>query len=111
MTPTERELTAPPCQCSYRHLGYCDETCPDDREHDSWCSQAGRPVDRSRQEANDRIAVALGLNAGIGAPFITDAIVRKLTTATEYADGTTAESMGVDDVYAIALAYVEANPA
>lgn len=38
-----------------------------------------------------------------------DAIVRKL--ATEYADGTTAESMGVDDVYALARAYVEANPA
>lgn len=39
MTPIDREMSAPPCQCSYLHVGYCDETCPPDRSHDHWCSQ------------------------------------------------------------------------
>lgn len=130
MTPTEKELRAPPCQCSFLHPGYCNETCPNDREHDPWCSQAGRPVDRSRREANDRIAVALGKNPGVGEPFITDAIVRKLAESEWVYDYVCCYHCGAqvsyddesnitgvkdghtdDCLYALALAYVEANPA
>lgn len=120
MSPTESELRAPPCQCSYLHVGYCDETCPDDREHDPWCSQAGLPVDRSRREANDRIAVALGRKAGLGEPFITDAIVRMFAAGEWecesdcfYCGGSAVggPSHEADCPYVLAVAYVEANPA
>lgn len=77
-------------------------------------------MDRSRREANDRIAVALGLNAGIGEPFITDAIVRMLAACEWecesdcfYCEGSAVggPTHEADCPHVLAVAYVEANPA